>query len=413
MPNAISTAAAIARLRSRSSRMHLVPTAAIAVVLAGCGPARPAAQPAAQPTQVSVVTVHPGRVPITMDLPGRTAPFVVAQIRARVDGIVQKRAFKEGGDVKAGQRLYQIDPAPYVAALNSARAALQKAQANVVSAAALVERYKVLVAANAVSRQDDDNAIAALAQAKADVATANAMVATAQINLDYTSVTAPIAGRSGPSLVTQGAYVQASAATLLTTIQQIDPMYVDLTQTSVDGLRLRRDFASGRLKVAGPDSARVVLTLEDGTQYPIPGVLQFSDITVNQGTGSVTVRAVVPNPRFLLLPGMFVRARIEEGVANNAMLVPQVGVTHDPQGRATALVVGADNKVASRVLDVQGTRGDQWLVQGGLADGDRVIVAGVQKVQPGAVVQPTEVPVASGAVAAAPASAAAVVSSAR
>lgn len=378
----------------------------IGLAVAGCGPAKPAAAPA-PPAQVSVVTVHRSSVPITMELPGRTSPFLVAQIRARVDGIVKKRDFKEGGDVKAGQALYQIDPAPYVAALNSAKAALQKAQANLASATALAERYKVLVTANAVSKQDYDNAVAAQGQAEADVATGKAMVATAQINLDYTNVTSPITGRSGPSLVTQGAYVQTSAATLLTTVQQIDPIYVDLTQSSVDGLQLRRDIASGQLKVAGPNQAKVVLTLEDGTQYPLPGALQFSDITVNQGTGSVTVRAVFPNPQFVLLPGMFVRASIQEGVADNATLVPQIGVTHNPQGQATALVVGPDNKVASRTLQLKSTRGDQWIVQGGLADGERVIVAGVQKVQPGAVVQAVEAQAASATPAAAPAAAAA------
>jgi membrane fusion protein (multidrug efflux system) len=369
----------------------------IGLAVAGCGPAKPAAAPA-PPAQVSVVTVHRSSVPITMELPGRTSPYLVAQIRARVDGIVKKRDFKEGGDVKTGQALYQIDPAPYVAALNSAKAALQKAQANLASATALAERYKVLVTANAVSKQDYDNAVAARGQAEADVATGKAMVATAQINLDYTNVTSPIAGRSGPSLVTQGAYVQTSAATLLTTVQQIDPIYVDLTQSSVDGLQLRRDIASGQLKVAGPNQAKVVLTLEDGTQYPLPGALQFSDITVNQGTGSVTVRAVFPNPQFVLLPGMFVRASIQEGVADNATLVPQVGVTHNPQGDATALVVGPDNKVASRTLQLKSTRGDQWIVQGGLADGERVIVAGVQKVQPGAVVQAVEAQAAANTV---------------
>jgi membrane fusion protein (multidrug efflux system) len=364
--------------------------ASLILVLAGCGQARPAAPPAPPPAQVSVVTVHRSTVPISIELPGRTTPYLVAQIRARVDGIVLKRDFKEGGDVTAGERLYQIDPAPYVAALNTAKAALQKAQANLASANALVERYKMLVTANAVSRQDYDNAVAAQGQASADVATGEAMVTTAQINLGYTSVVSPIAGRSGPSLITQGAYVQNSAATLLTTVQQIDPMYVDLTQTSVAGLQLRRDVASGQLKVTGPNQAKVVLILEDGTIYPTPGTLQFSDITVNQATGSVTVRALIPNPRFLLLPGMFVRARIEEGVVDNAILVPQVGVTHNAQGEATALAVGPDNKVASRTLQLKGTRGDQWIVESGLADGERVIVAGAQKVQPGALVQASE-----------------------
>jgi membrane fusion protein, multidrug efflux system len=372
------------------------------LVLAACGPAKLATNATPPPAQVSVVTVHPSSVPLTIELPGRTSPYLVAQIRARVDGIVLTRDFKEGGDLKAGQRLYQIDPAPYVAALNSARAALQKAQANLVSATALAERYKVLVVANAVSRQDYDNAIAAQGQAAADVATGKAMVATAQINVDYTNVVSPIAGRSGPSLVTHGAYVQTSAATLMTTVQQIDPIYVDLTQSSADGLQLRRDIASGRLKVTGPDQAKVELTLEDGSQYPASGTLQFSDITVNQGTGSVTMRAIFPNPNFVLLPGMFVRARIEEGVVDNALLVPQVGVTHNPQGEATALVAGPDNKVASRTLRLRGTRGDQWVVEGGLADGDRVIVAGAQKVQPGAVVQASEATAATAVAAASP-----------
>jgi membrane fusion protein (multidrug efflux system) len=358
-------------------------------VLAACGPAKPASAPPAPP-QVSVVTVHRSSVPITIELPGRTTAYLVAQVRARVDGIVTKREFKEGGDVKTGQRLYQIDPAPYVATLNSATAALQKAQANLVSSAALVERYKVLLPTNAISKQDYDNAVSLQDQAAADVATGKAMVATAQINLDYTNVVSPITGRSGLSLVTQGAYVQASAATLMTTAQQIDPIYVDLTQSSVEGLQLRRDIASGQLKATGPNQAKVTLTLEDGAQYSVPGTLQFSDITVDPGTGSVTVRALFPNPHFILLPGMFVRARIEEGVTDNAILVPQVGVTHDPQGKATALVVGTDNKVAARTLQLKGTHGNQWIVDGGLADGDRVIVAGVQKAQPGAVVQATE-----------------------
>jgi membrane fusion protein (multidrug efflux system) len=359
------------------------------MVLTGCGVANPA--PASStPPEVTVVTVHRGTVPIATELPGRTSAYLVAQVRARVDGIVLKREFKEGGEVKAGQRLYQIDPAPYVAALNSATASLQKAEANLASTTAQAERYKVLVGANAVSKQDYDNAVAAQAQAAADVGTGKAAVAMAQINLGYTNVMSPITGRSGLSLVTEGAYVQASAATLMTTIQQIDPVYVDLTQSSVEGLRLRRDLASGQLKLNGPDQAKVTLTLEDGTEYPATGSLQFTDITVDQGTGSVTVRAIFPNPHSVLLPGMFVRARIEEGVNENAFLVPQVGVTHDPKGQATALVVGPDNKVAVRTLQLIGTRGDQWIVEGGLADGDRVIVAGVQKAQPGAVVEAVE-----------------------
>src|SRR6202795_488824 len=368
-------------------RIGIAPALAT-MVLAACGSAKPAAT--SPPPQVSVVTVHRGSAPITTELPGRTSAYLVAQVRARVDGIVLKREFKEGSEVKAGQRLYQIDPAPYIAALNSATASLQKAEANLASTTAQAERFKVLVGANAVSKQAYDNAVAAQGQAAADVATGKAAVAMAQINLGYTNVGSPITGRSGPSLVTEGAYVQASAATLMTTVQQIDPVYVDLTQSSVEGLQLRRDIASGQLTLNGPNQAKVTLLLEDGTQYPLPGSLQFTDITVDQGTGSVTLRAIFPNPRFVLLPGMFVRARIEAGVKENAFLVPQVGVTHDPSGKATALVVGTDNKVAARTLRLRGTSGTQWIVESGLNDGDRVIVAGVQKVQLGAVVQAVE-----------------------
>src|ERR1700682_21171 len=361
----------------------------LAVALGACSNANTPA-PAPQVPEVSVITVHRARLPIPPALPGRPSAYLVAQVRARVDGIVLKREFKEGSEVKMGQRLYQIDPAPYIAALNSAQASLQKAEANLASMTAQAERYKVLVAANAVSKQDYDNAVSTQGQAAADVATGKAAVAMAQINLGYTNVVSPITGRSGPSLVTEGAYVQASAATLMTTVQQIDPVYVDLTQSSVEGLQLRRDIASGQLTLNGPNQAKVTLLLEDGTQYPLPGSLQFTDITVDPGTGSVTVRAIFPNPRFVLLPGMFVRARIEEGVKENAFLVPQVGVTHDPSGKATALVVGTDNKVAVRPVQLRGTSGTQWIVESGLNDGDRVVVAGVQKVQPGAVVQAVE-----------------------
>ncbi len=373
----------------------------LVVALGACSNAQTPA-PASQAPEVSVITVHRGSVPITTELPGRTSAYLVAQVRARVDGIVLKREFKEGGEVKAGQRLYQIDPAPYIAALNSATASLQKAEANLASTTAQAERYKVLVAANAVSKQEYDNAVAAQGQATADVATGKAAVAMAQINLGYTNVVSPITGRSGLSLVTEGAYVQASAATLMTTVQQIDPVYVDLTQSSVEGLQLRRDIASGQLKLNGPDQAKVTLALEDGTQYSSTGSLQFTDITVDQGTGSVTVRAIFPNPRFVLLPGMFVRARIEEGVKENAFLVPQVGVTHDPKGQATALVVGSDDKVAMHTLQLRSTNGNQWIVEGGLEDGDRVIVAGGQKVKPGTLVKAVEAQTATAAAAPSP-----------
>jgi membrane fusion protein (multidrug efflux system) len=373
--------------------MRLIALLSVAlVVLGGCVQAK---QPPPLPTapEVTVVTVHKEPVPVTTELPGRTSAYLVAQVRARVDGIVLKREFKEGADVKAGQRLYQIDPAPYRATLDSALAALQKAQANLAAMSSQAERYKILLGGNGVSKQEYDNAIAAQGQAAADVASSKAAVRTARINLGYTDVVSPITGRIGPSLVTQGAYVQASAATPMATVQRIDPIYVDLNQSSVEGLQLRRDVASGRLKLNGPGQAKVTLLLEDGTQYPESGTLQFTDITVDPSTGSVTVRAIFPNPHQVLLPGMFVRARIDEGVDDTAMLVPQVGVTHNSQGRATALVVGPDNKVASHTLQTTRTLGDKWVVQGGLDEGERVIVAGVQKVQPGMLVRAVEAPI--------------------
>ncbi|KWZ36601.1 efflux RND transporter periplasmic adaptor subunit [Burkholderia anthina] len=364
---------------------RLITVAAAAVFLAACGKKESAPPP--QTPEVGVVTVQPQAVPVFTELPGRTSAFLVAQVRARVDGIVLRREFTEGTDVKAGQRLYKIDPAPYIAALNSAKATLAKAQANLVTQNALVARYKVLVAANAVSKQDYDNAVATQGQAAADVAAGKAAVDTAQINLGYTDVVSPISGRVGISQVTPGAYVQASQATLMSTVQQLDPVYVDLTQSSLEGLKLRQDVQSGRLKTSGPGAAKVSLILEDGKTYSEPGKLQFSDVTVDQTTGSVTIRAVFPNPGRVLLPGMFVRARIEEGVNENAFLVPQIGVTHDQKGQAIAMVVNASNKVEPRPLKTTGMQGQNWIVEGGLQAGDHVIVQGVDKVRPGATVK--------------------------
>jgi membrane fusion protein (multidrug efflux system) len=371
--------------KTRRRAVLAAPMLAI-IALAGCGPAKHAA-PAPQTPQVSTVTVHRTSVPVTMELPGRTSPYLVAQVRARVDGIVQKRSFQEGADVKANQLLYQIDPAPYRAALDSATAALQKAQANLATTTAQLERFKILVGGNAVSKQAYDNAVATQQQAAADVAATKAAVTSARINLGYTTVVSPIAGRSGISDVTQGAYVQAGTATLLTTVQQIDPIYVDLRQSSVAGLQLRSDMASGQLKLSGPNRAKVTLTLEDGTQYPAAGTLEFSGTTVDPATGSVIVRALFPNPKHVLLPGMFVRARVEQGVNDNALLVPVVGVTHNPQGQATALVVGADNKIAQRTLQANSMAGNNWVVDSGLNDGERVVVGGEQKVKPGMLVK--------------------------
>ncbi len=364
---------------------RLISFATAAVVLAACGQKQSAPPP--QTPEVGVVTVQPSTVPVVSELPGRTNAFLVAQVRARVDGIVLRREFTEGSVVKAGQRLYKIDPAPYIATLNNAKASLAKAKANLVTQNALVARYKVLVSANAVSKQDYDNAVSAQGQAQADVDAGKASVDTAQINLGYTDVLSPITGKVGISQVTPGAYVQASAATLLSTVQQMDPMYVDLTQSSLDGLKLRREIEEGRLKTNGPDAAKVSLVLEDGRTYAQQGKLQFTDVTVDQTTGSVTIRALFPNPDRVLLPGMFVRARIDEGTNDQAFLVPQVGVQHDQKGQATVLVVNQQNKVELHPVVTSGSQGQDWIVESGLSAGDRVIVQGTEKVKPGAEVK--------------------------
>jgi membrane fusion protein, multidrug efflux system len=375
--------------RKRNVIVALLGMLAMAVVLVGCGREVPVA--AAPTPEVSVVVARRTPVPVTTDLPGRTSAYLVAQVRARVDGIVQDREFREGGNVRAGERLYLIDPAPYRAALASAEATLARARANLESTRAQAERDKVLVAANAISQQKYINDVAAQNQAAADVAAGLAAVQTAKINLGYTDVMSPITGRIGPALVTQGAYVQASAATLMANVQQIDPIYVNLNQTSVEGLQLRQQVASGRIKLNGPDQTRVRLVLEDGSTYSRSGTLEFTDISVDQGTGSVEVRAIIPNPDGVLLPGMFVRAVLDQGTDNSAILIPQDGVTHDRTGRATALVVGADNKVSQRTVQASRTQGDDWVISGGLEEGERVIVSGGQRVQPGMLVQATAV----------------------
>jgi membrane fusion protein (multidrug efflux system) len=360
----------------------VVASALAVLALSGCGPAKQAAPASPQP-EVTVVAVHRTSVPVTVELPGRTSPYLVAQVRARVDGIVQKRTFQEGADVKTNQPLYRIDPAPYRAALAGAEAALQKAQANLVTTTAQLDRYKVLVGGNAISKQAYDNATAAQRQAAADVATAKAAAELARINLGYTNIISPIAGRSGISMVTQGAYVQASAATLLTTVQQIDPIYVDLQESSTAGLQLRRDVINGQLKRNDSKQINVALKLEDGTQYPLTGALEFNGSTVDSATGSVMMRARFPNPNHVLLPGMFVRAQIDEGTNDKALLVPVPAVSHDPQGKATVLVVTPDKKVTQRTIQAQSIAGDSWVVVAGLSDGEQVVVSGGQKVQVG------------------------------
>jgi len=358
------------------------------LILAGCGQNTTAKAPSqAGPPEVAVVEVKPERVAITTELPGRTSAYLVAEVRPQVGGIIQKRLFTEGSDVKAGAILYQIDPATYQAASDSAKAALARAEANVTSIRYRAERYKELVEIKAVSRQEYDDAAAALKQAEAEIAAGKAAVETARINLAYTRVTAPIAGRIGKSSVTVGALVTAGQGMPLATIQQIDPVYVDVTQSSASLLRLQQSMASGALKRDNANRAKVKLILEDGTPYLLEGTLQFQDVTVDPTTGSYILRIVFPNPKRILLPGMFARAVLEEGVNEQALLIPQQGVSRDPKGNPVALIVDAEGKVQQRMLTLDRPIGDKWLVSAGLAPGDQVIVEGVQKVKPGASVK--------------------------
>jgi membrane fusion protein (multidrug efflux system) len=360
--------------------------------LAGCDdkPKQAGGPPPAQKAAVTVVTVKAQPVSLTTDLPGRLTAFRVAEVRPQVGGVILKRAFTEGDVVQAGQLLYQIDPAPYQASVASAEATLQHALASVKTAQATVGRYRPLSAAQAISKQDLDNAVGTLQQNEADVASAKAALQTANINLAYTRVTAPITGRTSRSSVTEGALVTASQTNTLVTVTQLNPIYVDIVQPSTTLLRLKREMAAGQLKTDGNDQAVVKIILEDGTVYDQPGKLQFSEVQVDQTTGAVALRAIVPNDAGLLLPGMFVRGQIEEGVRQNGILAPQQGVTHNQRGEPTALVVGADDKVELRVLKTDRAIGTDWLVSDGLKPGDRVIIEGVQKVRPGAQVTATE-----------------------
>jgi len=374
---------------SKQIKMIVVAGAlAAAWILIGCGQNSTGKAPSqAGPPEVSVVEVKPQRVAITTELPGRTSAYLVAEVRPQVGGIIQKRFFTEGSDVKAGDVLYQIDPATYQAAWDSAKAQLARAEANISTTRVRAERYKELVEIKAVSRQEYDDAAAALKQAEADIEAGKAAVETARINLAYTKVTAPIAGRIGKSSVTVGALVMAGQGMPLATIQQIDPVYVDVTQSSATLLRLQQSMASGALKRDIANRAKVKLILEDGTPYPLEGALQFQDVTVDPTTGSTILRIVFPNPKRILLPGMFARAILEEGVNEQAILVPQQGVSRDPKGNPTSLIVDAEGKVQQRMLTLDRTIGDKWLVLAGLAPGDRVIVEGVQRVRPGASVK--------------------------
>jgi membrane fusion protein (multidrug efflux system) len=342
------------------------------------------------PPSVGVITLRTQPVTLTTELPGRVTAYRVAEVRPQVSGILLRRTFEEGAPVKAGQLLYQIDPAPYEASLASARATLAHARAAVVSARLTVGRYRPLAQAQAVSRQDLDNAVATADQAEADVASGVAGVRSAEINLAYTRITSPISGQSSRSNVTEGALVTANQTTSLVTITQLDPTYVDVTQPSTTLLRLRHDRAAGDIVLADPNSAAVHVILPDGTEYPTPGKLQFSEVTVDQTTGSVTLRAIFPNPQAILLPGLFVRQRIEEGVVPHGILVPQQAVTRNPRGEATVLVVGPDSRIALRTVQADRAIGDKWLVTSGVAAGDRVVVEGTQKARPGMQVKATE-----------------------
>lgn len=335
--------------------------------------------------EVGVVDVSRADVPLETELPGRTNAYRKAEVRPQVTGIIQKRLFTEGAEIKAGTPLYQIDPASYQAALASAQAELARAEANAVAAAARESRYKGLVAIKAISQQDYDDALATLGQAKAGVQLAKAGVTTAKINLDYTRVLAPISGVIGKSNVTEGALVNAGQAAVLAEIQQLDPIYVDVSQSAEQLLQLRRQMREG--SVAAVDSAKAHLLLDNNSVYEHAGSLQFAEVGVNESTGTVILRAQFPNPDRLLLPGMFVRTTLEEGIRTNAILVPQRGVTRDRSGSATAMVANKDGVVEMRSLSVGRAVGDQWLVLSGLDVGDKVIVEGLQKVKPGAAVK--------------------------
>ena len=358
------------------------------LILGGCGQQTPTGgPPQGGPPEVAVVTIQPKRLVITTELAGRTSANLVAEVRPQVGGIIQERLFTEGSDVKAGQVLFRIDAAPFQAALDNAKAALSRSEANLSAIRLRADRLRELLVDKAVSQQDYDDAAAALKQTEADIQYYKATVETARINLGYTSVTAPISGRIGRSNVTEGALVTAYQPAALATIQQLDPMYVDVPQSTTELLRLRRRLEEGGLHHGGEIRNKVRLVLEDDAKYPLEGVLQFRDVTVDPTTGSVILRVVFPNPKGVLLPGMFVRTVVEEGVNQKALLIPQQAVSRNPKGNPVALIVDAEGKVRQRMLTLDRAIGDAWLVSSGLAPGDRVIVEGMQKVKPGASVK--------------------------
>lgn len=354
----------------------------LSMMLLACEEGGKGAPGASGPREVVVIKLEPRREVYTTALAGRIASFQVAEVRPQVGGILQQRLFTEGADVKAGQALYQIDPATYEAALDSAQAALMKSEANVTPARLKAERFRELLAIKAVSKQEYDDAQAAFKQAEADVAVNRAAVKTARINLEYTKVRSPISGRIGKSAFTPGALVTANQAQALTSVRQLDPVYVDITQSSQDLLRLRAQFTNGELRSVA-EEAPVRLKLENGAMYPHEGRLQFTDVSVDESTGMVSLRALFPNPEHILLPGMYVRAVITEGVDENALLVPQRALRRDPKGQASVLLVDGGGKAEVRLIDVGRTVGDSWQVLSGLNPGDLVIVEGGQNVRPG------------------------------
>ncbi|VUT04969.1 multidrug efflux RND transporter periplasmic adaptor subunit AcrA [Klebsiella spallanzanii] len=359
------------------------------LALTGCDD-KPAQQGAQQMPEVGIVTLKSAPLQITTELPGRTSAWRVAEVRPQVSGIILKRNFTEGSDIQAGVSLYQIDPATYQATYESAKGDLAKAQAAANMDQLTVKRYQKLLGTKYISQQDYDTAVATAQQSNAAVVAAKAAVETARINLAYTKVTSPISGRIGKSTVTEGALVQNGQTTALATVQQLDPIYVDVTQSSNDFLRLKQELANGKLQQEN-GKAKVELVTNDGLKYPQGGTLEFSDVTVDQTTGSITLRAIFPNPDHTLLPGMFVRARLEEGVNPDAMLVPQQGVTRTPRGDASVMLVGEGDKVEVRQITATQAIGDKWLVTEGLKTGDRVIVTGLQKIRPGVQVKTQEV----------------------
>jgi membrane fusion protein (multidrug efflux system) len=358
---------------------------ALALALAACGGGQQGGEPPAPAVTVATLQAHP--VTITRELPGRTSAWLVAEVRPQVSGIVGKRLFTEGSLVKAGQPLYQIEDATYRAAANSARAQLKRAEATLVAAKLTAKRTAELVQVDAVSKQDHDNATAALGQAEADVGAARAALDAANVTLGYARITSPISGRIGRSSVTQGALVTANQPAPLATVQQLDPIHVDLTQSSAELLDLRRAVADGRFEREGDMPVKILL--EDGSEHPYPGSLKFSEVAVDPSTGSFGLRIEVPNPDHVLMPGMYVRAVLGAGVRQNAVLVPQRGIARDPKGNTSAMVVNAEGVVEQRPVVVSRTIGDQWLVESGLAAGDRVVVEGLQKIAPGARVEVT------------------------